>query len=462
VKTNWSRVIAGALLAAATTAIAAPLGVDSTIAALLLLSAVIGASLLGRLSGAAAALVAFFSFNFFFTKPYHSLAIHNRDDVIAFIVFAAAAFVLGSIVARLNELRVQADRRAGETRLRLDLTNRLRAGDAPEPVAQAAADALVALFDLTSCTVTSEALGLAVVSPPNASPAASRAAENAAVSSVGGLSIIATSAAGPLSADDQALLDALVAGLAASLDRIRLEDEAREASIAAAIGRTRSGFLSAITHNLRTPLAAMHASASTLLDTTIDLPPTDRQELLETVRDETVRLEHLVTNVLEISRIRAGGLEPHPEPVSLTDLAQGAVRRLKTLAADHRMTLEVQDELPDVLVDISMLDQVFLNLLENALRFAPSGTEIAIRAHRVGAHAELRVIDHGPGIPEADRERIFEEFVRLSEGDDSTGTGLGLAIARTLVQLHGGTLWCEETPGGGATFVCTLPLETMG
>ncbi len=182
----------------------------------------------------------------------------------------------------------------------------------------------------------------------------------------------------PLASSDRALLEALVAGLAAAIDRLRLESEARDARIDAQVGRTRSGFLSAVTHNLRTPLASIKAASSTLRVPDLDLSPADRTELLDTIYDETERLERLVTNILELSRIRAGGLEVRRQPVDLSDLAQAAIRRLRPLARAHRVRLEIPAALGDVEVDVQMMEQVFGNLLENALRFAPPGSEILV------------------------------------------------------------------------------------
>src|SRR5439155_3046874 len=219
----------------------------------------------------------------------------------------------------------------------------------------------------------------------------------------------------PLGSADRALLEALVAGLAAAIDRLRLEAEARDARVAAQVGRTRSGFLSAVTHNLRTPLASIKAASSTLRAPGLDLDPTDRAELLDTIYDETERLERLVTNILELSRIRAGGLEVWRQPVDVRDLAQSAIRRLRPLARAHRIRLDVPADLGDLEVDIEMMEQVFGNLLESALRFAPPGSEILVSARPTTdpAGVLVRVADHGPGVPEAERERIFEEFARV-------------------------------------------------
>jgi len=147
------------------------------------------------------------------------------------------------------------------------------------------------------------------------------------------------------------------------------------------------------------------------------------------------------------------------QPVDLRDLAQAAIRRLRPLARAHRVRLDVPPDLADVEVDVEMMEQVFGNLLENALRFAPPGSEILVSCC-AGPHrgdVEVRVADHGPGVPPEERERIFEEFARVDARPDASGTGLGLAIVHALVTAHGGVVWCEETPGGGATFGFVIP-----
>jgi two-component system sensor histidine kinase KdpD len=261
----------------------------------------------------------------------------------------------------------------------------------------------------------------------------------------------------PLSNADKAVLAALVASLGAALEGTRLEAEARNSRIAAAVGRTRSGFLSAVSHNLRTPLASIKAAVSTLLAPDARLDRDDERELLDTIYEETDRLERLVTKVLNLSRIRAGGLELDPQPADLAGLAQAAIRRLRPIARAHLVRLDVPHDLPEVRLDVTMMEQVFLNLLENSIRFSPPGSEIRVEARASDRAVEVRVADHGRGIPEAERERVFEEFVRGESRHESTGTGVGLAIVRAIVMAHDGRVWAEETAGGGTTIAFRLP-----
>ncbi|HEY3670173.1 MAG TPA: ATP-binding protein [Acidimicrobiia bacterium] len=266
------------------------------------------------------------------------------------------------------------------------------------------------------------------------------------------------------SVDDVASLIAFVFAAAACsvvvtrLNSMRRKAEAHEraaydAELAAAINENRAAFLSSMTHNLRTPLASIRAAADTLRSPSARMDDPTRARLVATVHDEADRLERLVGKVLELSRVHAGVLEPEPEATDVAELTREAVRRLRHVAPHHSIDLAVEGDLLVVDTDPAMLELVLVNLLENALRYGPTGTDIGVFARAVGTGCEIRVVDHGPGIAPADRERVFEEFVRL----DGPGSGLGLAIARAVTECQQGSLTYETTPGGGATFVVALP-----
>ena len=444
------RVLAAILLVVAVAGVARLFDVDLTIAALLLLVAVLLGGTLGIAAGISSAIVAFLALNWFFTEPTGSFKIHRTDDVVALVVFALAATLIDWTLQRLSTLRSIALGREREAVVQLELTNRLLAGHDVDDALPDAANTFRDLFDLDGCEL--RAFGEhAVAGNLGAAP-------NVRVE-VGGVELVATSEHG-LEAGDRALLEALVGGVATAVDRMRLQEQVRDAQLVAEIGRQRAGFLSAVSHNLRTPLTAVKAAASTLLSSWSRIEPEERRELLETIADEAERLERLVRNTLELSRIRAGALDVDLQPIDIADLVQHAVRRLRPIARAHRVRLDVPDDLPEVWLDITMLEQILLNLLENALRFAPPGSEILVGAAKAdGDHIELRVVDHGPGVPAEARERIFEEFQSVDDRPDRPGTGLGLAIVRALVTAHSGSVRYEDTPGGGATFVCSFPRE---
>ncbi len=443
------RVAAAVAFVAAVAGIARLFDVDLTIASLVLLVAVFVVGVLGARAGVAAAITGFVALNLLFTEPTGSLKIRHSDDLVALVVFAISAVLIGYTVQRLNALRRIALRREEETRVQLDLTDRLLSANDVDAALPAAAHAFAELFDLDGCELmTGDAVARVgtIANEPNVR-----------VDSAG-VTLVAA-AERPLAPADAALLEALVTSLATAVDRLRLREEVRDTRLVAEIGRQRAGFLSAVSHNLRTPLTAVKAAASTLLASWSRIEPEDRRELLETIADEAERLERLVRNTLELSRIRAGALDVDLETVDIADLVQHAVRRLRPIARAHRVRLDVDDGMPAVWLDVTMAEQILLNLLENALRFAPPGSEILVSAHAAGGTFELRVADHGPGVPPSARDRIFEEFQSADQRPDRPGTGLGLAIVRALVTAHGGNVRYEDTPGGGATFVCTFPLE---
>jgi two-component system sensor histidine kinase KdpD len=452
-------VVACAVLGVVTVAARAT-GIDLAAAALLLLVAVVVLSLLGLPVALVSAALGFVALNWYFTPPKGTFRIADGDDLAALIVFVGAASVVGTVVHLLDRARRQAERREAEARLRIDLANRLSARASIDEALPAIATSLRELFDLTSCRLVlhdgegdGEGLGERDVRSGDAFTGAPE------LRVANGPLTLEAHPRRPLDTADRELLEALVAGVATALERLRFETEAREARVAAEVGATRAAFLSGVSHNLRTPLAAVKAAAATLLAPDAHLEPSEHDELLHMIRDESERLERLVRNTLALSRIKGGVFDIAPAVTDAGELVGVALRRVAPLATQHRLRADVPDDLPPVRVDEAVLENVLLNLLENALRFAPAGTEIVVAA-AVAAHGalEVRVVDHGPGVPAEERARIFEEFVQGARRDGE-GSGLGLAIVQSLVHAHGGSVWVEDTPGGGATFVCTVPQE---
>jgi two-component system sensor histidine kinase KdpD len=211
-----------------------------------------------------------------------------------------------------------------------------------------------------------------------------------------------------------------------------------------------------VSHDLRTPLASIKASASSLLDPEVHWSERQRHEFLVTIDEEADRLTRLVRNLLDMSRIEANALDPRLEETSLAEIAGSVVRRVRATAS-QRIDVHVPEAVPPVLADPVLLEQVLGNLLDNAVRYS-EGSAIAVLARELEDTVELRVIDHGPGIPEPERERVFDQFYRLKGGGRRpAGTGMGLCISRGIVGALRGNLRVETTPGGGATFVLTLP-----
>ncbi len=231
---------------------------------------------------------------------------------------------------------------------------------------------------------------------------------------------------------------------------------AQEAAVARRSDQLKTALLRAVTHDLRTPLASIKASVSALRQPGAAYTDEDRAELLAEIEEETDRLDRLVGNLLDASRVEAGALRPRKRPHDVGELLDAAVARLHPVLADRKVQVCVPANLPSVACDYQQLDQVVGNLLENAALHTPAGTPIVVRAFRAGDRVRVEIEDHGKGIPVEDRERLFRPFERGPS--KRPGTGLGLAIARGFVEAHGGRIWVEDAPEGGAVFAFTLPV----
>jgi two-component system sensor histidine kinase KdpD len=235
-------------------------------------------------------------------------------------------------------------------------------------------------------------------------------------------------------------------------------ETAREAAVARRSDELKTALLRAVTHNLRTPLASIKASVSGLRQPDAAFPEEDRAELLAEIEEEADRLDRLVTNLLDASRLEAGGLKLSSHPHDVSELLTAVLDRLQPKFAGLNVSIEVPNELPPVGCDYAQIDQVVTNLVENAILHTPPGTPVVIRATCSDGSVRVEVVDAGPGVPVADRERLFRPFERGQTR--SPGSGLGLTIARGFVEAHGGRLWLEDAPVSGSRFVFTLPTRT--
>jgi two-component system, OmpR family, sensor histidine kinase KdpD len=233
----------------------------------------------------------------------------------------------------------------------------------------------------------------------------------------------------------------------------RLGDEAQRATLLAETERLRSALLSSVSHDLRTPLAVVTGAATTLLDAGVD--PTAQRELLETIVHEAERLERLVRNLLDMTRLEAGSLRLRREWHSLEEVVGTALGRLDKSLGGREIRISVPPDLPLVALDPILVEQVLVNLVDNAVKYTPDGTSIELSVVARRDEVEIAVSDHGAGVPAGDERRVFEKFYRARS--DGGGAGLGLAICDGIVKAHGGRIWVERRPEGGAAFRFTLP-----
>jgi two-component system sensor histidine kinase KdpD len=257
-------------------------------------------------------------------------------------------------------------------------------------------------------------------------------------------------------ADELGVLQAFATQLGLALEGARLASEADRARMDAETSSMRAALFASVTHDLRTPLASITASVTNLLDAEARMTEEDRMDLLGTILQEARRLNRLVGNLLDLARIRAGAVDSIKVPASINDVIEGTVARLQPLLGGTRIRLLLRDDVPDVPMDVDHIDQVITNVLENGARHAPPGSEITISSALWREAVEVRISDHGEGIPADERDRVFQPFVRsdtLREG----GAGLGLSIARALIEDHGGRIWIEAAAGGGTAVIFRLP-----
>jgi two-component system sensor histidine kinase KdpD len=386
--------------------------------------------------------------NWYFTPPTHTFTIGAGQNLLALCVFLAVAVLFSSYVALAARRAVAGEQARSEADLFMSLSGYTPAGTLVEQLQR------VLQLDGVSLLEGREGKWSTVASAGDHPP---RVPENASQTiEVDHGRMLAVSGRG-IGPDEQRILEAYARELASSLAHEQLESEAQTAGARAAGNELRAAILSAVSHDLRTPLAAIKASVTSLLQRDVDWTDEARSEFLHTIEEETDRLNALVGNLLDMSRLQAGALTVSVEPVGLEEVVPAALRWLGGRA--RRIRTEVPETLPRVMADSGLLERALANLLDNALRHCPDGTEVRVVADPTGdEYVDLRVIDHGPGVPASERERIFVPFQRL--GDASAGgVGLGLAVARGFVEAMDGSIEGKDTPGGGLTIIVRLRAE---
>ena len=418
----------------------------------------------GMLPALVAAVGAFGLLNYFFTPPLRLFTIAERENLVALVAFLVVALSLSTVVdAAARRTREALQARAEATTL-FTLSGSVLRGSRPLHALLEQVRETFALDGVTLLERRDEAgqgpdversddawkVVASVGEPVSRTPSEG----DAEVHVDQRYSLVLAGHA--LEADDRRVLEAFAAQAAGAVQHERLEEVAAEAGSLAEVDRVRTALLSAVSHDLRTPLASAKAAVGTLRSADLHLSAEDEDELLDTAEGSLDRLSGLVENLLDMSRLQAGALALVVQEVDLADVVSGAVASLGP--PGEPVAIHVADDLPEVLADPALLERAVANLVQNALRFSPSGTVPRITASAHGERVEVRVSDSGPGVPEDDRDQIFLPFQRLGDHDNSTGVGLGLALSRGLVEAMAGQLTPEDTPGGGLTMTISLPV----
>ena len=376
------------------------------------------------------------AFNFFFLPPVHTFTLEDSSNWFALGIFLVIAVVVSELAARSR-------RRANESALLAQIAaSLLERGELTADLDRIAADA-ARVLQVERATI--------VVGNGEPSEAGERHALLAGGRRVGTITL--EGARQGSEAARRRLLPALASLLGVAIDRERLAADALEAETLRRSDAIKTAVLRAVSHDLRSPLMAILTSASALARTDLELDRDDTRELVATIRGEAERLDRVIGNLLDLSRLEAGAAEPRPEVWPVDDLLGQA---LAQLGDDERcIEVELPQEPPAVRVDAQQIERVLVNLLENALKYSPEEEQVRVQVVETGNRVLVRVIDHGPGVASEDRERVFEPFQRGA--DDRRGAGLGLAIARGFAEANEARVWAESRPGQGATFVLALP-----
>jgi two-component system sensor histidine kinase KdpD len=276
---------------------------------------------------------------------------------------------------------------------------------------------------------------------------------------VGVLGVRPGESGGSFTSDQHQVLTAFANQAALAIERASLAEQARQAELLQATEKLQSALLNSISHDLRTPLVSITGALSSLADDTVDMDGTSRRNLIDTARGEADRLNRLVGNLLDMTRLEAGAVHIHREACDVQDVIGSALEQVGPPAAGRPISVDVAPDLPLVPMDFVLVSRVLVNVIDNALKYSPQGSPIEIRAYLAGDFVEVDVSDRGEGIPAGDLTRVFDKFYRVQRPDNITGTGLGLAICKGIVEAHGGFITAENRPGGGALITLALPLN---
>lgn len=475
--------VAAVALATGLTRLAHPLLALADLSMLYLLVMIVVAVRLGRGPSIVASALSVAAFDFFFVPPHYTFAVFDARHTLTFAMMFGVGQVISALTLRIQRQEREARDREARTASLYALSRALGAAVDEAQTAEAlAGHAAEVLGAPAGVVLASEARAPSLTASAGEVPfdepeqAAARAVLDSGQPAGAGTATLpearitcipvragprvagalALSHARALDREARDLLEAFVCQGALALERANLAGRARASELQAREEAMRSALLSAVSHDLRTPLAAITGAATTLRDDAAAVPAEEQRGLVAAICDEAERMERLITNLLDMTRLESGGLRVKREWVPLEEMVGSALARLEPRLQGRPLKVSLPEGLPLLSADPLLIEQVLVNLLENAAKYSRGGSPIEVRARAAGEDVVVEVADRGPGVPEASRERVFEKFYRGAHVGVG-GIGLGLPICKGAVEAHGGTISVEGREGGGAVFRVTLP-----
>lgn len=412
-----------------------------------------------------ASILSFLLYNFFFTLPYLTLKVSEEGDVATLVFFLLMASLTANLAARMRDAMTKQENAMRRTAELQTLTRQVAGAATREEIVRILVNQLAGHYSVV----------VAALLPGTAG-------DDVTISSAGDTTWPGTAAAGPIAgwtrlsvdtargpdgviavempqmtAEERSFAEAMIDQAAVALERARLVTDLEDARLVSEHERMRAALLSSVSHDLRTPLSSIIGAASSLTTYRESLSSADQSALLHSVVEEAERLDRHIQNLLDMTRLGHGELRLERDWEDIRDLLSAAARRLRLVQHGVRLETDIDPAAAIIRVHGDLIEQVFVNLFDNALRHAPGLSVIAVRAVVDGDTIVIDVSDDGPGIPPAERERIFEPFYRLRQGDSRSGAGLGLSICSGIVRAHGGDITAHEPPRGGTRMRIRLP-----
>lgn len=433
---------------------------DTTIVALLLLMPVgISTAVWGLGPGIASALFAFLSVNYLFIQPYYTLAVHRPGDLLILLVFLIVAVVMSQLLGRAQAGMRAATAREQETTRLYELSTALAGLQDRDQIVHMLAEQMRIAFSPQLLEIHLIEPDISFHIPEHGTPPSRPPDLEVPMQGVRGMlgEVRFWHTKLPSSPTEKTMVKTYAGQGALVLERAALSQAEGKARLLEESDRFKSSLLSAVSHDLRTPLATIKAIASSLRSGQISWDSPARVDLVAAIDEETDHLNLLVGNLLDMSRIESGALRPDRKWNSLSEVLDSALARIRGLTTGHSILVDIPEDLPAVPVDFIQLGQVFINLISNSLKFAPPDTPVRVHAHlRDETTMLIQVSNQGPPIPTQDLQRIFDRFYRKTGADGVAGIGLGLSICKGIVDAHGGSIWAENLPDGLA-FNFTIP-----